>query len=302
MALNRFEIFWKEVGFLSKVVDLSKEWKEWVVENLSRGCTKESIVDRMVQNNFDKEYSISVVNEIEQIKNGVIQTETRKDVDEYIYERSRFKQDGHYVKTSDREIRVVARVEKPVVVVIENLFSNEECDELINLSKEKLQRSKIVDPKTGLEEIIESRTSYGTFFKLNENEFIARLDRRIAEVMNWPVENGEGIQILNYQVGSEYKPHFDYFSVNNPGSKVHLAKGGQRVSTLVMYLNDVEEGGGTSFPKIGLTVAPKKGSAVYFEYCNSLGQVDPLTLHAGDPVIKGEKWIATKWMRQREYK
>ncbi len=87
----------------------------------------------------------------------------------------------------------------------------------------------------------------------------------------------------------------------DPGSAVHLAKGGQRVSTMVIYLNDVEEAGETTFPDVGLSVTPKKGAAVYFEYCNSQNQVDPLTLHAGAPVAAGEKWIATKWMRQRRY-
>ena len=105
--------------------------------------------------------------------------------------------------------------------------------------------------------------------------------------MNWPVENGEGLQILNYKVGGEYKPHFDYFPPGDPGSAVHLAKGGQRVSTMVIYLNDVEEAGETTFPDVGLSVTPKKGAAVYFEYCNSQNQVDPLTLHAGAPWQRG---------------
>ena len=158
-----------------------------------------------------------------------------------------------------------------------------------------------MDPLTGQTQVIIARSSSGTFFRLNEDPFIARLDRRIAEVMNWPVENGEGLQILNYQIGGEYKAHFDYFAPADPGSQVHLAHGGQRVSTLVMYLNDAEAGGETVFPDVGLSVVPKKGSAVYFEYCNSLGQVDPLSLHAGMPVVRGEKWIATKWMRQQRY-
>ena len=128
--------------------------------------------------------------------------------------------------------------------------------------------------------------------------FIQKIDKRISEVMNWPIENGEGIQILNYKIDDQYKAHFDYF----PEQQVDLDKGGQRVSTLVMYLNDVEQGGETSFPEIGLSVAPKKGSAVYFEYFNSKGQLDSATLHSGDPVKKGEKWIATKWMRQSPYK
>jgi len=143
--------------------------------------------------------------------------------------------------------------------------------------------------------------SEGTFFAINENDFIARIDRRIAQVMHWPLENGEGIQILNYKIGGEYQTHFDYFPPGDPGSQRHLGHGGQRVSTLIVYLNDVEAGGETVFPSIHLSVVPRKGAAVYFEYCNSKGQIDPLTLHGGLPVVLGEKWIATKWMRQHRY-
>lgn len=125
---------------------------------------------------------------------------------------------------------------------------------------------------------------------LNENPFIARRDLRIAEVMNRSAENGEGLQILNYQMGGEYTAHFDYFATADPGSQIHLAHGGRRVSTLVTYLNDVEDGGETVFPDIGLSVVPRQGLAVYSEYGNSLGQVAPLSLHAGMPVIQGEKW------------
>lgn len=123
----------------------------------------------------------------------------------------------------------------------------------------------------------------------------------IAELMDCPVDRGEGLQVLHYDGGGEYRPHFDYFPPHDPGSAAQMATGGQRVSTLVMYLNDVPKGGATVFPKLGLEVCPAKGAAVYFEYTNSLGQVDPMTLHAGALVEAGEKWIVTKWMRQRSY-
>jgi prolyl 4-hydroxylase len=115
--------------------------------------------------------------------------------------------------------------------------------------------------------------------------------------MNGPSDHGERLQVLNYKPGAEYKPHFDYFPKGSPS----LEKNGQRVSTLIVYLNDVQEGGATTFPTIGLSVIPKRGSAVYFEYGNSLGQVDPLTFHAGAPVIKGEKWVVTQWMSERKH-
>ena len=68
-----------------------------------------------------------------------------------------------------------------------------------------------------------------------------------------------------------------------------------------MYLNDVAEGGGTDFPDVGLSIVPRQGRAVYFAYTGHFGEVDPLSLHAGLPVIRGEKWIATKWLRQKAY-
>ena len=99
---------------------------------------------------------------------------------------------------------------------------------------------------------------------------------------------------MNYGVGEEYKPHFDFF----PSGKVDSTKGGQRVGTLLIYLNDVPMGGETVFQKVGLSIVPKKGSAVYFHYTNSKGQVDRLSLHSSIPVIEGEKWVATKWIRE----
>ena len=205
------------------------------------------------------------------------------------------------IQTADREVFVSMRIEQPEVALFDNLLSHEECDELIELSRAKLKQSTIVDPTTGKYEVIQDRSSYGTYFNVNETAFIAKLDARIAAVMHWPVENGEGLQILNYKIGGEYKPHFDYFPPEQPGSAAHIAKGGQRVSTLIVYLNDVEGGGETIFPPLGLAITPKKGAAIYFEYVDDKGQVDEHTLHGGAPVIAGEKWIATKWMRENKY-
>ncbi len=281
-------------------------WQQWIRDNLARGCTVDSMIDAMDQQNVDRAVAAGFIRQIaiaDSVPAIAAQASTAIAARDgaYVYETPRLPQSGNIIKTPDRDVRVSLRMTQPVVAVFDNMLSSEECDELIRLSSIKLKRSTIVDPKTGQEEVIEERNSYGTFFSIDENEFITNLERRISAVMNWPVENGEGLQILNYKVGGEYKPHFDYFPPEDPGSAVHLAKGGQRVSTLVMYLNDVEEAGETSFPDVGLSVTPRKGAAVYFEYCNSQNQVDRLTLHAGKPVIAGEKWIAAKWMRQRRY-
>lgn len=271
---------------------VSPEWHSWIKDNLARGCDEASIIAAMVQGGIDP------------VAAGIALLQGMSPTAQplgYQYTTPRFPLEGNTIQTQDRAVRIAMRIARPVVAVLDNFMSEQECDELVRLSREKLQRSTIVDPATGQDRVIEDRKSSGTFFVLNENPLVARLDQRISDVMRWPVENGEGIQILNYQTGGEYKNHFDYFPPEDPGSAVHIAKGGQRVSTLVMYLNDVEQGGETIFPAIHLAISPKKGSAVYFEYCNELGQVDAISLHGGVPVIAGEKWIATKWMRQRRY-
>jgi prolyl 4-hydroxylase len=110
------------------------------------------------------------------------------------------------------------------------------------------------------------------------------------------VNHGEGLQILRYRPGAEYRPHHDYFDPVHPGTAKILERGGQRVGTLVMYLNTPEGGGATTFPDVGLEVAPVRGNAVFFSYDRA--HPSTRTLHGGAPVTAGEKWVATKWLRQ----
>lgn len=280
---------------------LSPQWRAWLAENLARGCSQASLLDSMVDAGISPALATAELQRVLALHTASDTRAGPPPPQAYVYEPPRLPQSGNLIHTHDRDVHVTLRLAQPVIAVLDDFMSPDECDQLVELARLKLKRSAIVDPASGQEKVIDARSSYGTFFYLNENEFITRLDRRIAELMHWPVENGEGIQILHYPVGAEYKAHFDYFPPDDPGSLPHLAKGGQRVSTLVMYLNDVQEGGETTFPSVQLSVTPKKGSAVYFEYCNSQGQVDPLSLHSGVPVVAGEKWIATKWMRQHRY-
>ena len=176
-----------------------------------------------------------------------------------------------------------------------------DCEALIAMARPRLRPSTTVDPLTGRDRAGEHRSSLGMFFRLRENALVARLDDRVSQLMNLPVENGEGLQVLHYPAGARSAPHFDFLVPSNAANQASLERSGQRVSTLVSYLNDVAEGGETVFPDSGWSVSPQRGSAVYFEYCNSLGQLDRASLHAGAPVLRGKKWVATKWMRQRRF-
>ncbi len=293
---------------MQKITDLTADWTGWLQENLRLGCSEESMIASMVQANVDPVAARQWFRDAlvaSQVAGQPVQpvASHRESAARgtYVCDIVRLPQSGNLIHCSGHDVRVTMRLSRPVLAVFDNMLSPHECDELIRLSSIKLKRSTIVDPLTGEQRFIDERSSDGTYFLCNETEFIARIDRRISDVLHWPVENGEGLQILRYGIGGEYKPHFDYFDPHHAGSTVHMAKGGQRVSTLIIYLNDVEQAGETVFPAIGVSVVPKKGSAVYFEYCNCQGDVDALTLHGGAPVAVGEKWIATKWMRERRY-
>ncbi|MDG5789368.1 2OG-Fe(II) oxygenase [Evansella sp. AB-P1] len=196
---------------------------------------------------------------------------------------------GNKIKTDDREIDIIARLGEPLIVILGNVLSEEECDQLICLSKDRMQRSKISNKTEN-----DLRTSNSMFFQEGENDVVIRVEKRVSQIMNVSVDHGEGIQILNYEVGQEYKAHFDFFQ-----SEANQRVSNPRISTLVMYLNDVESGGETYFPKLNFFVAPKKGMAVYFEYFYEDTVLNELTLHSGAPVIVGEKWAATQWMRRQ---
>ncbi|HSQ09270.1 MAG TPA: 2OG-Fe(II) oxygenase [Burkholderiaceae bacterium] len=205
------------------------------------------------------------------------------------------------IATVDREVHMLFALTAPRIVLFGNLLSDDECEQMIELSRGKLARSSVVNNATGAYDIHPHRTSYGTYFDRGENDLIRRLEKRIADLVQFPVENGEPIQILHYEPGGEYKPHYDYFDPRQPGNEQVLTQGGQRIATLVMYLNDVEAGGSTVFPEVGVDVLPRRGNAVYFAYCSETGALDARSLHGGSPVGAGEKWIATKWFRERHY-
>ncbi|OZI62574.1 hypothetical protein CAL28_25825 [Bordetella genomosp. 11] len=201
------------------------------------------------------------------------------------------------IHVGDREVRVLFAMRDPRIVLFADFLSDEECDALIEAARPRLRQSTVVDNETGGDSVLANvRTSDGMFFHPGENELVRRIETRIAHMVNWPVERGEGMQVLHYRVGAEYRPHFDFFPPDARGTPVILQRGGQRLASVLMYLNEPTCGGGTTFPEIGVTVGAQRGQALFFSYADP--HRDTKTLHGGQPVIAGEKWLATKWLRQ----
>lgn len=189
------------------------------------------------------------------------------------------------------------KMECPKIEVYDNFLTKTECQLLINTAASKLQRSMVVDNSTGGSMLNENRTSYGMSFKVGENLVVEEIERRIAELIGVPVAHGEGLQILRYAIGQEYKPHYDYFDPNSSALEEQIKN--NRIKTVLMYLNTPEEGGATIFPDAGVSIEAKQGSALVFSYPEPIP--GSKTLHGGSPVIAGEKWVATKWIRRLEY-
>lgn len=287
---------------MDAVLRFSPALSDWVLHNLRQGCTPAQVVQAMRTQDMPPDAAKAIVDAfVFALRTaGPVPTDSVTVAPAYRHEASRLPP-GASIRTADRIVRVAARAAQPALAVLSDVFSAEECEALIALARPRLAPSTSVDPLTGRNRSGAQRSSLGMFFRLRENAFVARLDERLSELMDLPVENGEGLQVLHYPAGAQSLPHFDFLVPSNAANQASLQRSGQRVSTLVAYLNEVEEGGETVFPETGWSVSPQRGGAVYFEYCNSLGQVDHASLHAGAPVLRGEKWVATKWMRQRRF-
>jgi prolyl 4-hydroxylase len=201
-----------------------------------------------------------------------------------------------------RRHQVLAAVRSPNIVVLGGFLDVDACHELIELARPRMKRSSVVHHADGVR-IDDTRTSSGCYFQRGEVALVADIEQRIAELTGIPLENGEGLQVLQYLPGQHYVPHWDYFPPESPSSAdiVRPEKGGQRVATFIAYLNTVPLGGETEFPRAGVKVAAVQGNACFFSYLSADGALDPLTLHSGNAVIEGEKWIAVKWLREGRY-
>lgn len=291
---------------------LTADLQRWLSESLDRGCTGASLEQSMRTSGYAADYAREAVSAALLARgaagDGAAGAQSADGPGPATESAAAARStsdllagEPNAIDAGDQRIRILAVLNSPRIILFGDVLSADECEAMIEMSRGKLERSNVVNRQTGRYDVHPDRTSEGTYFRRGENELVVRLEARIAALTSSPVENGEPIQVLHYRPGAEYKPHHDYFNPSDAGNREVLSTGGQRVATLVMYLNDVEAGGSTVFPQIGLDVLPRRGHAVFFAYADDQGGLDGRTLHGGSPVASGEKWIATKWFRQRAY-
>jgi prolyl 4-hydroxylase len=274
---------------------VSPELRAWVASQLADGHSVAALRNAMRDSGWQGEAAEAALAEVEApgARNAVV-APARVDLPGPDLEGAPI-----WLDAGDRRVKVLQTLRHPRVVVFGGLLADAECEALIAAARVRLARSLTVETQTGGEVLNVDRTSDGMFFERGESELIARIEKRVSVLLHWPLEFGEGLQVLRYSPGAQYRPHYDYFDPGEPGTPTILSRGGQRVATLVMYLQEPENGGATTFPDVGLEVAPVRGTAVFFSYDRPHPSTQ--TLHGGAPVLVGEKWVATKWLREREF-
>jgi prolyl 4-hydroxylase len=267
---------------------------DWVAQHLAQGQSPAALVDAMCERQVAPDAARAIVDAFVRARERG--TPLPIDTVDAVGPRARLA-DGPVIAAGDRRIRVAMRTDGPALAVLQDVLDADECEALIALARPRLTPSTLVDPMSGRDVPSGLRASLGMFFRPAETPLIERLDSRLGTLMGLPASHGEGLQLLHYPVGAGSAPHFDFLQPVNEANRASIARSGQRISTLVCYLNDVAGGGETDFPQRGLQVTPQRGNAVVFEYDGR----DERSLHASRPVLAGEKWVATKWMRERPF-
>ncbi|MEM9371313.1 MAG: 2OG-Fe(II) oxygenase [Pseudomonadota bacterium] len=191
----------------------------------------------------------------------------------------------------------------PLVAVTDSFLAPKHCAGLIELGRGRLARAQVGSDTRALE-VSASRSNSDAYLPPSQLPEVAALMERMAAVVAMPVLHGEGLSVLHYAPGQEFKPHVDgiWSGAGDAARAEFDGDGGQRLFTAILYLNGVDGGGATVFPKLGLRVPPEPGRLLVFANTEA-GSSDatPRAMHAGEPVTAGEKWVAVSWWRERPF-
>ena len=279
-----------------KIDRFNDDWKYWIWHNVHEGCSKQRIFKILLKNNFD----------YEAIKNEMSYEPEDPDIAL-----------NNSVKIASESGPAIDPIRKPVwdlhipnavkydtnkmqLFTLDKFLNKKECKIIKRIAKSRLNKSTIA---TKGEPDKEYRTSYTCFLSQLDNKsediFIREIDNRICRMLGINPSHSEEMQVQNYQVGQQYKVHVDYFDPNRKEYEEYTSEQGNRTWTFMVYLNEVEEGGATYMPRINERFKPKQGQALIWNSINEDGTVNDDTLHAGEPPVKGEKTIITKWFKQK---
>lgn len=190
--------------------------------------------------------------------------------------------------------------ERPLIAAFPGFAKEAECKWVIDRARGRLEPAKVFHKRTGDQTYDSVRDNSCIEFQLPDMDLVLEVLRaRIAAAIRLPVPIFEPTQVLHYSVGEQFRPHHDFLDPDIPGFAEQLRLYGQRIATVLVYLNDDYSGGATVFPRIGISYRGGAGDALFFANVDRGGRADRMTMHAGTPPSAGEKWVISQWIRDR---
>jgi len=186
--------------------------------------------------------------------------------------------------------------DKAEIFAMGDFMNAEECGRMVAMIDQVARPSSVFDVDYGAE----YRTSYSGDVDPHD-PFVKKIGRRIDDLLGIDPSWGETIQGQRYLPGQQFQAHVDWFPGDAKGWETEIERGGQRSITAMAYLNSVEEGGNTDFPRLGFGVEPRPGTLLIWNNATPEGVPNPFTIHAGSPVVKGVKYVITKWYRAKQW-
>jgi predicted 2-oxoglutarate/Fe(II)-dependent dioxygenase YbiX len=208
--------------------------------------------------------------------------------------------DGFDIAAWTRAAAASAHRTSPRVATAEGFIAPSWCAWLIEKARPQLSAARVKNPVAGGANTDSYRSNTGMGLSVIDTDLVIQLiHARIAATLGLAVTQQEPTNILHYEVGEQYQPHFDYVDPGVAHFQRELMQIGQRVATFLIYLNDDYEGGETAFPRLDWRFKGKTGDALMFWNVDTQGRPDPKTLHAGTAPTRGEKWLFSKWVRSK---
>ncbi|XP_076459710.1 prolyl 4-hydroxylase subunit alpha-1-like isoform X2 [Babylonia areolata] len=186
----------------------------------------------------------------------------------------------------------------PWIVMYHDVLSDRNIRDIQMLATPRLNRATVQNPETGILETATYRISKSAWLKGTDHPTIAKVNQKIEAITGLNMDTAEELQVANYGMGGHYEPHYDFAKEDEKDAFESLGTG-NRIATFLNYMSDVEAGGATVFPRLGLTLYPKKGASAFWYNLYKSGNGIYRTRHAACPVLVGVKWVSNKWIHER---
>ena len=295
---------------LDKPDYITDNWKKWIRENLELNASKLDIIRVLINNNIDNHaainavvlnpqsnYEMNQVDEVDEVDEVDNSSNLEENNDPTVFTKQA---DFDYGKVSDNLLNSSPQIlgnDNGKVYVVDNFFTKEECEQMIDSSKPNLKKSKLCSNNNG-DSYVDTLQRASESYSLEKFNDFNHLEQRISDLVGIKLDNSEFTQIQYYKKDGFFNSHTDCFSKQE--YKKYGNKNGQRTWTAMVYLNDVEEGGHTHFSKLDVSVKPEQGRIVVWNNLNEDGSNNNYLTHGGEKILQGEKYIITKWFRDRK--